>query len=436
MQDRADEGTGAQQTAPGPSIGAYRSHRGVTHLLHASEGRLWDRDLITGRERAIPTAADELVLTPSNKVLVTLSGDELTRSALLRDGAVAPFREPTVRIPGVRRLLAARVTMTDVVEALVTTDNETLLVRLPGGRELTKWPFPATAAVGQDQSTIIGAPATLADADHEMDLRVVKGGVLSADAGAVSSGICIAGLTSNTLRASWETPAGFTTRVGSVSAQSVAVVRQFGPEEEPSFVVVDAAGDAQILTWDDLEPETIVHAELGRDVEAGVLRPVPDAAMTHSVFVSYAHEDDNPPVGTGPCCDPAAHAAHVATLVRSLGIDVFWDDQLSPGRSWAHQILDRFHMATVVLVLWGQGSVQRWNRDTMRLTMGLGPQGQAYEVMHCATKLMQGQSVLPLLLPRVGVETLPRFLNAQQALALAGPNADAELLSAIRGLVR
>lgn len=439
MQDRGDEEGGTQQTAPGRSIGAYRNGRGVTHLLHASRGRLWDRNLSSGREGPTPLAADELVLTPTNKVLVTLLGEELTRSSLLRDGSVAPFRERVVRVSGARRLLAARVTMTDVVEALVTTDDQTLLVRLPSGRVLTRWPFPAMSAVGQTHSILIWPPGELADSEYEADSRIVPGSAVSADAGAVATGMCIAALTEGSLHTSWETEAGFSTRVLSVSGRTVAVVRAFGPDEEPHFVVMDSGGVAHNLAWQDLRPEGQGDMEPGADEPlqaAASGRPDDrDGDRPPSVFMSYAHDDSGTAhASTGSCCPSAVQAGRVVQLLRSLRIPVFWDRDILPGQTWGDEIGHHFDEAAVVLVLWGNGSVQRWDQRRTRGTLRVKEPGQVVELKELWTKLFSGGTVIPLLMPGLDPETLPPTLRARQALTVGSLDAEVSLANVLRPL--
>lgn len=418
---------------PAQSIAAYRTRRGGTHVLYAEGGRLRDRDLVTGRDRVTPLAADEVVLTPTHQVLVIRNGDELTRASVLPDGAIAPFRENAARVPGIRRLLASRVAATDLVEAMVTTDDESLLIRLPVGRVMETWPFPATAAVGQDRSILLWAPNPLEQGEYEADPRIVPGSVLSADAAVVASGNCRAALMPDALRTSWETREGLSTRVVPFDAQGVAVVRSFGPEDQPVLVAVGGARKMELLDWSQLPLEDKDASRAFRD-RSDVSTEDVDRQRAFSVFISYAHEHDQPTAQPDACCVPAGQARRLFELLEPLDVAAFWDEQLEPGDSWGGVIQERFHAASVVLVVWGHGSVQRWSRDALRRTLGLGAKGQAYEVVHCGTKLIEGDSVIPLLMPGLSLKSLPRFLAAQQALEVGTADFDSRLVERIRRL--
>jgi len=63
------------------SVAAYRTLRGAT--LYPNGGRLRDREVVTGGDRCTSLAADEVVMTPSRKVLVIIDGDRLTRASVL-----------------------------------------------------------------------------------------------------------------------------------------------------------------------------------------------------------------------------------------------------------------------------------------------------------------------------------------------------------------
>lgn len=81
-QPSADDSGGPVVDCP-KSVAACRTLRGATHILYADGGRLRDREVVTGRDRCTSLAADEVVMTPSRKVLVIIDGDRLTRASVL-----------------------------------------------------------------------------------------------------------------------------------------------------------------------------------------------------------------------------------------------------------------------------------------------------------------------------------------------------------------
>lgn len=73
------------------------------------------------------------------------------------------------------------------------------------------------------------------------------------------------------------------------------------------------------------------------------------------VFISYAREDR-----------PQADA--LARSLQSMGFDVFWDNEIPPGRTWADFIEAKLKACKVMLVLWSSASVgSQWVREEARI---------------------------------------------------------------------
>ena len=78
------------------------------------------------------------------------------------------------------------------------------------------------------------------------------------------------------------------------------------------------------------------------------------------VFLSYAREDKE-------------RAEHIAQLLEQSGIDVFWDNEIPPGVSWADFIETKLKNAKAMIVLWSNASVSsQWVREEARLGRDAG----------------------------------------------------------------
>lgn len=73
------------------------------------------------------------------------------------------------------------------------------------------------------------------------------------------------------------------------------------------------------------------------------------------VFLSYARED-------------AARAEQVAKGLEQVGLDVFWDNEIPPGATWADHIEQRLAQCKALIVLWSQSSTKsQWVREEARM---------------------------------------------------------------------
>jgi uncharacterized membrane protein YhaH (DUF805 family) len=73
------------------------------------------------------------------------------------------------------------------------------------------------------------------------------------------------------------------------------------------------------------------------------------------IFISYARED-------------RAHAEMVARGLSTLGLDVFWDSEIPPGRTWADFIQEKLLACKAVVVLWSATSTRsQWVREEARM---------------------------------------------------------------------
>lgn len=73
------------------------------------------------------------------------------------------------------------------------------------------------------------------------------------------------------------------------------------------------------------------------------------------VFLSYARED-------------AARAQQIAQGLQGAGLDVFWDNEIPPGQTWADYIEQKLSQCKVLIVLWSAHSVtSQWVREEARL---------------------------------------------------------------------
>lgn len=73
------------------------------------------------------------------------------------------------------------------------------------------------------------------------------------------------------------------------------------------------------------------------------------------VFLSYARED-------------AARAEQIARGLEAAGLDVFWDNEIPPGQTWADYIEQKLTQCKALIVLWSSHSVgSQWVREEARM---------------------------------------------------------------------
>ncbi len=73
------------------------------------------------------------------------------------------------------------------------------------------------------------------------------------------------------------------------------------------------------------------------------------------VFLSYAREDE-------------ARATQIATGLEAMGLDVFWDNEIPPGQTWADYIEGKLAVCKTVIVLWSAASTKsQWVREEARM---------------------------------------------------------------------
>jgi hypothetical protein len=73
------------------------------------------------------------------------------------------------------------------------------------------------------------------------------------------------------------------------------------------------------------------------------------------VFLSYARED-------------TARAEQVANGLEAAGLDVFWDNEIPPGTTWADYIEQKLGVCKALIVLWSEHSTKsQWVREEARL---------------------------------------------------------------------
>jgi hypothetical protein len=73
------------------------------------------------------------------------------------------------------------------------------------------------------------------------------------------------------------------------------------------------------------------------------------------VFLSYARED-------------SARAEQVARGLAAVGIDVFWDNEIPPGATWADHIEQKLTQCKALIVLWSADSTKsQWVREEARM---------------------------------------------------------------------
>ena len=73
------------------------------------------------------------------------------------------------------------------------------------------------------------------------------------------------------------------------------------------------------------------------------------------VFLSYAREDRE-------------RAAQMAAALEQAGLDVFWDNEIPPGTTWADFIEQKLAQCKALIVLWSQHSTtSQWVREEARM---------------------------------------------------------------------
>jgi len=73
------------------------------------------------------------------------------------------------------------------------------------------------------------------------------------------------------------------------------------------------------------------------------------------VFISYAREDQG-------------RAGQIAQALQAQGLDIFWDNEIPPGHTWADYIEGKLSACRAVIVLWSQHSTKsQWVREEARM---------------------------------------------------------------------
>ena len=73
------------------------------------------------------------------------------------------------------------------------------------------------------------------------------------------------------------------------------------------------------------------------------------------IFISYARED-------------RGRAEQMARGLESAGLDVFWDNEIPPGQTWADYIETKLTQCKALIVLWSEHSTKsQWVREEARL---------------------------------------------------------------------
>ncbi|MGD9967680.1 MAG: toll/interleukin-1 receptor domain-containing protein [Hyphomonadaceae bacterium] len=73
------------------------------------------------------------------------------------------------------------------------------------------------------------------------------------------------------------------------------------------------------------------------------------------VFLSYARED-------------SARAEQIARGLAAAGLDVFWDNEIPPGTTWADYIEGKLNQCKALIVMWSEHSTKsQWVREEARM---------------------------------------------------------------------
>jgi hypothetical protein len=73
------------------------------------------------------------------------------------------------------------------------------------------------------------------------------------------------------------------------------------------------------------------------------------------VFLSYARED-------------SARAQQIAEALEQTGVEVFWDNEIPPGTTWADYIEQKLAQCKALIVLWSEHSTKsQWVREEARM---------------------------------------------------------------------
>ena len=73
------------------------------------------------------------------------------------------------------------------------------------------------------------------------------------------------------------------------------------------------------------------------------------------VFISYARED-------------GAQAERIARGLEAAGLNVFWDNEIPPGQTWADYIEGKLNQCAAAVVLWSEHSTKsQWVREEARM---------------------------------------------------------------------
>jgi hypothetical protein len=78
------------------------------------------------------------------------------------------------------------------------------------------------------------------------------------------------------------------------------------------------------------------------------------------VFISYARED-------------RARAEQIAAALQRMGLEVFWDNEIPPGATWADYIETKLTQCKALVVLWSEHSTKsQWVREEARMARDRG----------------------------------------------------------------
>ena len=147
------------------------------------------------------------------------------------------------------------------------------------------------------------------------------------------------------------------------------------------------------------------------------------------VFLSYAREDN-------------ARAEQIARTLEAAGLDVFWDNEIPPGTTWADYIESKLTQCKALIVLWSETSTKsQWVREEARLGRDKGvlipvmidacqPPFGFGELQAANLSAWQGDANDPTW--RRFVEAVGSFASAQPRPAVARPQTPAPALAQAR----